>query len=153
MMVISCKAQEKQDIILPDGYRGWFAIVFNCSCGTEKEILEERIKQVIPDNGILLVKYPRNKGALDVRFYYQSNEGKKIITTISTEHDTISDSLILSSQLSRFSFNGKSICAPKTNSFFEHETVFYSFIDKENSADEGSLEIFKEKLERFLKKE
>lgn len=151
-MFNSCNAQEKQDIILPDGYKGWFAIVYDCSCGKEKEIQGERIQQIIPSNGILLVKYPRNSGELDVRFYYQKNDGKKLITTISKGTDTISDSLKLSSQFSRYSFNGQSKCAPEINDFYEHETVLYSITDKETIVNERSLDVFKEKLEEFLKK-
>lgn len=152
MMVTSCKGQEKQDIILPDGYRGWFAIVFNCSCGTEKEIREERIQQVIPNNGILLVKYPRNRGELDVRFYYQTKEGKKLIAILDKEHDPTSDSLLLAAQFEKLSFNSKSKCSSNEEHFYEHDVVLYSF-NESSIPDDPRLKVFKEKLEQFLKKE
>jgi hypothetical protein len=152
MMLTSCEGQEKQDIILPDGYRGWFAIVFDCSCGLEKEMEAGRTQQVIPNNGILLVKYPRNRGALDVRFYYQTKGGKKLIATIDKEHDPTSDSLLLAAQFQKLSFDGKSKCSSNDEDFYEHEIVLYSF-NESSIPDDPRLSVFKEKLEKYLRKE
>lgn len=147
---ISCHKQVKQDIILPSDYKGWFAIVYNCDCGVKKELKLGRIQQEIPNNGILLANYPRNKGALDVRFYKRMPEGKKFIFSIERGDDFNSDSLQLASRLERLSFNGKSTCKPNVKSFYEHDIVYYRFT-QQSLPSSPSIDAFQRTLEEYLR--
>lgn len=155
ILFASCipKHGDKQDIILPEDYTGWFAIVYNCKCGEEKKFVDGRVQQIIPENGILLVNYPRKKGLIDIRFYYQTKSGKKFITDIKQKNDSI----ILATFNSKLAFNGKSMCSDE-NEFFKHEILYFYFnIKKDSSMFSHHLnkkqKQFEDKLIIYLKKE
>lgn len=141
--------KEKQIIVLPENYKGWFAIVYSCDCGEEKTTEDGVIRQLIPANGILLVNYPRPKG-VNIDFCYGIGNETRLISSINKDIAPTSDSLTFSTTLAKFSFEGKSVCSKATTDFYEHDIVYYCFRRKNEGSQKYNKKEFDEKLRVLL---
>lgn len=69
---MGCQYAYKEDIVLVNGYEGYFAIVYNHSNGISEMWDKDRLVQRIPSNGILMLNFPRKSGITDANIYYES---------------------------------------------------------------------------------
>jgi hypothetical protein len=79
LSISSCSKKDEDVFILPEGYVGYIAIIFNQDEGTAEKYVDGKRVYEIPPSGILKTKFNADYGwAKFPEFYYGSLEGKKI---------------------------------------------------------------------------
>src|ERR1044071_1922085 len=75
----SCRRKAEPELFLiPDNYEGVVTVLFNREDGQKEKYVDNRRLYDIPQNGILLTKFPKTiHGVLDQQYYYKDNLGNK----------------------------------------------------------------------------
>ncbi|MEO8771155.1 MAG: hypothetical protein ABI402_13755 [Ferruginibacter sp.] len=71
----SCEATIKKDFILPYGFRGEVAIIYEYPGGQDKTVKEGRQQFEIPDSGVIFIKSSNEFGHIDYRFFIKDKNG------------------------------------------------------------------------------
>lgn len=79
---IGCKNPEPADFLIPNGYTGRIAVIFNQMKGVKPKYLSGRRVYEIPANGILLTKFNYEYGFIDYRYFLIDETGNKILLPI-----------------------------------------------------------------------
>lgn len=66
---------EPETFLLPDGFRGEFVIFYDEPCGTDPKYIGGRRIYEIPKSGVLITKFSKDRGLLDRKFFFVSNDG------------------------------------------------------------------------------
>lgn len=69
---------EPETFLIPQNFRGQFAIIFNEACGQTISYEKGRRIYQIPDNGILMTNANRTFGVIDHKFYLIDENGNQI---------------------------------------------------------------------------
>lgn len=68
---------EPETFLIPQNYRGEIVIYMNEECGLEPVFENGRRVYAIPDTGVLITKFGKNRGYLDRKFYLVDEAGKR----------------------------------------------------------------------------
>ncbi len=87
LVFIGCRNPEPADFLIPNGYSGRAAVVFEQKQGEEPKYENGRRIYKIPDNGILLTQFKAEHGFVDYRYFLvDSNGGKTLLPIYEYEH-------------------------------------------------------------------
>jgi len=77
-LIASCNTEaEKEAFLIPEGYTGTVAVLFDQENGEPKEYEDDTRLYRIPTNGVLYTQFSRVTGNLNQKFYYVSSSGEK----------------------------------------------------------------------------
>jgi hypothetical protein len=77
-LIASCNIEaEKEAFLIPEGYTGTIAVLFDQENGAPKESKEDTRLYRIPNNGVLYTQFSRVTGNLNQKFYYVNSSGDK----------------------------------------------------------------------------
>jgi hypothetical protein len=79
---VSCKNPEPADFLIPKGYSGRTAVVFEQKQGERPKYEGGRRIYEIPDNGILLTQFKAEHGFVDYRYFLVDKNGNKTLLPI-----------------------------------------------------------------------
>jgi hypothetical protein len=79
---ISCRNPEPADFLIPKGYSGRVAVVFEQKNGEKTKYLDGRRIYEIPNGGILLTEFEAEDGFVDYRYFLVDGSGNKTMLPI-----------------------------------------------------------------------
>jgi hypothetical protein len=79
---VSCQSPQPADFLIPKGYSGRAAVVFEQKQGQEPKYENGRRIYEIPDNGILLTQFKAEHGFVDYRYFLVDRDGSKSLLPI-----------------------------------------------------------------------
>lgn len=75
MISLQIRKAEPETFLIPDGFRGEFVIFYDEPCGSPPKYVDGRRIYEIPESGVLVTAFDKNKGYLDRKFFFVTNEG------------------------------------------------------------------------------
>ena len=72
-ILTSCQQGEQSIIVVPENYTGYVLIIYGQEKGEDKEYQDKSRIYRIPENGVLLSKFPSNPGWSGFPKFYQSS--------------------------------------------------------------------------------
>jgi hypothetical protein len=86
----SCRNPEPADFLIPKGYSGRVAVVFEQKQGEKPKYANGRRIYEIPDNGILLTQFKAEFGFIDYRYFMvDSNGAQTSLPIYEYEHNRV----------------------------------------------------------------
>lgn len=75
MISTQIRKAEPETFLIPDRFRGEFVIFYDEPCGSPPKYVDGRRVYEIPESGVLVTAFDKNKGYLDRKFFFVSNDG------------------------------------------------------------------------------
>lgn len=75
MISLQIRKAEPETFLIPDGFRGELVVFYDEPCGSAPKRVDGRRIYEIPESGVLVTAFDKNKGYLDRKFFFVSNDG------------------------------------------------------------------------------
>lgn len=75
MISLQMRKAEPETFLIPEGFRGEFVIFYEEPCGSPPKYVDGRRVYEIPESGVLVTAFDKNKGYLDRKFFFVSSSG------------------------------------------------------------------------------